>query len=81
MPMGVAVGVRVHVMMMPMMTEQGRCGARWRRHLVHVQRSLLVLRLSAPERRLQRHHALPIGGQAALVAGAIAVLAVPLVAL
>lgn len=51
MRMGVAVG-GMHMVMMAMMTEQRRCGARRRRHLVHMKRALLVLRLGATQRRL-----------------------------
>lgn len=66
---------------MAVMAEQRRGRAGRRRHLVHVQRTLLVLGLGTTQRRLQRHHALPIGREAALLAGAIAVLAVTLVTL
>lgn len=48
---------------------------------MHMERALLVLRLSATQRRLQCHHALPVRRETALFAGAIAVLAVPLVTL
>lgn len=48
---------------------------------MHVERALLVLRLGATQRRLQGHHALPVRCEAALFAGAIAVLAVPFVTL
>lgn len=88
MRMGVASVVRVgvggvwmHVMMMAVMAEQRRGRACRRRHLVHVQRPLLVLGLGTAQCRLQRHHALPVRSEAALLAGAIAVLAVPLVTL
>lgn len=71
----------MHVMMVAVMAEQrrGRACRRW--HLVHVQRALLVLGLGTAQCRLQRHHALPVRGEAALLAGAVAVLAVPLVTL
>lgn len=65
-----------------MMVAQKRCGGRSRRrNLVHVQGSLLVLRLGSSQSRLQGHHPLAVRGQAALLAGAVAVLAVPLVTL
>lgn len=71
----------MHVMMMAVVAEQRRGRACRRRHLVHVQRTLLVLGLGTAQCRLQRHHALPVRSEAALLAGAIAVLAVPLVTL
>lgn len=66
---------------MAVMAEQRRGRACRRRHLVHVQRPLLVLGLGTAQCRLQRHYALPVRGEAALLAGAVAVLAVPLVTL
>lgn len=50
-------------------------------HLAFVEGPLLVLGLGAAQRRLERHHALPLRRQAALFAVAVTVLAVPLVAL
>jgi len=66
---------------MVVVAQQGCGGRSRRRHLVHVQRPLLVLRLGSSQGRLQGHHPLAIRRQAALLASAVAELAVPLVSL
>lgn len=66
---------------MMVMTQEGRGRRIGRRHLVHVQRPLLILRLGSPQGRLQSHHPLAVRRQSALLARAVAELAVPLVSL